>query len=905
MTDTLMNLGTIETDYTVFEKDQVLTPDQLNSVAGYLDDQERVTRVALLGVGIACGLWPSIRKGRVRLSHGVGVTTDGDVLFMPEATLYDRYKAYDSSAPTYPPFRSGSSVIPAFELTRDDQDDDSAKPLAGFAAAEGRALESMAAVLYVESYLHDKDLCSGTDCDNRGKDWVHATKLLLVDASSAAALATALDTPDRAARTPLAPVTIARARLQGPLTTEKDLAAAYEAACNAIYKPLVSALRALYKPCQWFLQDLAPDDPAPRWQKRLDAVRQSISIRGMQYYYDFLKDLAETYNAFRDALLGDTAVCCPRVDAFPKHLVLGSLDPSLRAAAGRTGFHPSPMVSDRFEQRAHARFLIRKLDALINAFAEPAAGDIRITPSAFEDRSLEERAIPFYYVVREDLPLYRVWSYRLAQRGMERYNYSYNADRYGAAGGASAPFDSQIGAFNFFRIEGHVGSSVADAAQKLRNQIRQQNLPITVQTVLLGKDRTKVIDPPFRHIDLSHFHYVLRNDVAAQLNEGTDYGKSFATQVASAVDGKLVSNDDAGEGIEVKGIAANASEAFANSANIATGKLVGAVYNRDSNWLGDVYNAAGAAVQMRQKLSPITKNDFASPFDAILAGPQTRWLTWLDTIIKDASDKEADRLLLTAYLAEHPGLEHYAGVLRGGTFVLAHDESNTVVADFMLPYAEHITEAPKPPKLDPLPKPPILIDKPIRIAAFPDKVRFEKIRTDFLNDVKKDVAAQTTYVSGLKDTLDIFLGAKAGVGFGTAGGFNPSVAADPVLDLNIRDMAVKGQKVDLLRTRLLELGPDDPMRPAIETQLEASEGELSSAILTTTQYVASTGTDLAPGSDGAKAISTASAAFTKVSDINALANLEKGLTSLGNKAATTPAARTAIGNLLAGRGFTR
>ena len=97
-TETSMSLDKIETGFTVFETDQVLTPGQLNSVADYLDDQERLTRVALLGVGIACGLWPSLQAGSVRLSHGVGTTTDGDLLFMPGATVYDRYKPYDSSA---------------------------------------------------------------------------------------------------------------------------------------------------------------------------------------------------------------------------------------------------------------------------------------------------------------------------------------------------------------------------------------------------------------------------------------------------------------------------------------------------------------------------------------------------------------------------------------------------------------------------------------------------------------------------------------------------------------------------------------------------------------------------------------------------------------------------------------
>src|SRR6266850_8338395 len=206
MTDTIRNLDDIATRYTVFEQDQVLTPAQLNSVSEYLGDQERLTRVGLLGVGIACGLWAGLDGNEVVLGHGVGATTDGDLVFLDEPTRYDRYKPYDRSAPVYPPFMRNDKMILAYELVRKGESDSRALVLSGFKAREGLELGSMAAVLYVESYLRDDDLCTGTDCDNRGKESMHTLRLLLVERESAAALAAALATPDRAARTPLDPV---------------------------------------------------------------------------------------------------------------------------------------------------------------------------------------------------------------------------------------------------------------------------------------------------------------------------------------------------------------------------------------------------------------------------------------------------------------------------------------------------------------------------------------------------------------------------------------------------------------------------------------------------------------------------------------------------------------------------
>ena len=904
MTDTFRNLDRIESGYTVFEKDQVLTPGQLNGVSSYLDDQERLSRVALLGVGIGCGLWPLLQGNRVRLSHGVGTTTDGDVLFLPGATFYDRYKLYDTSAPKYPQFYRGEEMILAYELVREGESDSRALALSGFETREGVAPGTLAAVLYVESCLHDEDLCTGTDCDNRGKDWVHATKLLLVEPKSAAALAGALDTPDRAARTPLEPVVIARPILQGALAAEADLAAVYRKACDAIHKALVTALGTLYKPCKWFLQDIAPADPAPRWQKSLIEIRGKVPDRGVQYYYDFLKDVAETYNAFRDALFGDTAVCCPDLNAFPKHLVLGSLDTAQRAAVGRTGFHPSPMVSERVEQRVRARFLIRKLDALVSTFAIPGGGDIRITPSVFENRSLEERAIPFYYTVTEQAPIYRAWSYKLSQRGMERHNYSYNADRYAAEGAAKAPLEAQVGAFEFFRIEGHVGRSVGQVMDALQKQIKGNNLPIDLVALSLGQPPTK---PPFpwRNQGLYPLRDLLRADLAAQLDDAGRFGAKFVEQVKAA--GTAVTDAD-NNGVPVLGTAQTKTELMAGHVKAAMAKVLRDDYDSGSNWQDDVTKLTQTAAEMNEALSPVTKKEFVTPLDTVISGHPARWLTWVDILIKDAEVDAARRSELPGFLAEHPGLEHYAGVLRGGTFVLVYDATGTVVADLMLPYqcCEPKAAPPKPPKLVPPIRPDIVFEKPIRLVPFPDKFRFEKFRDDFVKDMTKDIEVKTSYFNAFKDSIGIIVGAKGGGGFVQPGGGlvqSGQLSADPLLDLHVADTTWKTQKVDTLRTQLLNPGLDEAKRTTLEKQLETAETELGTAILTTTEFVATSGIDIKPGSDGARVMSTTSAALAKVSNINALADIEKGLMSLGNRTATEPEMKTMIGNVLTGRGI--
>src|SRR5262245_11882007 len=98
------SLATITTGYSIFEKDQVLTHEQLNSVADYFDDQTRLTRIKLLGVGIVCGLRVSAQGSTIKVTQGAGVTTDGDLLYLAKDTVFDKFKLYDESNPKYAPF---------------------------------------------------------------------------------------------------------------------------------------------------------------------------------------------------------------------------------------------------------------------------------------------------------------------------------------------------------------------------------------------------------------------------------------------------------------------------------------------------------------------------------------------------------------------------------------------------------------------------------------------------------------------------------------------------------------------------------------------------------------------------------------------------------------------------------
>ncbi|MGX2040183.1 hypothetical protein ACWJKU_08620 [Methylocaldum sp. MU1018] len=888
MTEVFKSLEQISTGYSVFEKDQVLTHDQLNSIAGYLGDQGRLTRAKVLGVGVVCGLRITAQSGAVTLTQGLGITTDGDLLRIDADTVYDKYKRYDESMPKYAPFYSGETMIPLYELVAAGVEDNRAASLTQFGTDTGSALADMAAVLYMESYVKDEDLCSGTDCDNLGRHYVDTVKLLLVDKSSLGALKSGIATPDEASRA-LSPVAVDRALFSAAVATPGQVAQAYRSACNAVHNKLSAELAKLYPHCSAFLGEVFAADPAPAWSTRLDELKTRFgsSHAGIQYYYDFLKDLAETYNDFLDRLFGDTACCNPDIDSFPKHLLLGNLIPGTNPDENRTGFYPSPLTSRTSDRLSHAKFLARKLNTLIRTFQLPTgSAAIRITPSRFEDRPLEERAIPYYYRIDAANPVHKVWNYRLNRRGLDAHNYSYNAGAYGAQGAAASPLTAQIGGFSFFRIEGHLGQNVSSAIATIESEIASRNLPFTVASVMLDTDKTKVVKKPgIRYTDLHRFHYVLRQEIFHQLDEVSRFSGVFKQQVDDAVAAKYIEDSD---GPAAKDVAAQKHATVSGKSAAVRTKLGGSYsqYKSDVSWKNDFNDTVRAAGEFKYNLGKAVRTEFSTPFDSLIANTHVQWLDWLDEVIKNKEDKEDERLLFGKFITRHPGLEHYAGVVRGGTFVLVYDGNKTVVGDFMLPYyccdtAEEETDEPVLSK--PGLRPDWILDHGIQMQPSREKFLkdrldvFEKVKlADFKGEIVQQLGFQKEYLNVFKDSVTMVSDVYRNLGVDKAG-MSIGKLQDEYLDLQIKEAEYNRQKADYLRRQASRPDLTSDAKAKIETQLREAESELAKSIERTAGYVASSGMDVSSGSDGYKAMQVVADSMASVTDAQALGSVKTRL----------------------------
>ncbi|HET9440038.1 MAG TPA: hypothetical protein VFO52_07700 [Longimicrobiales bacterium] len=867
------SLEAISTGHFVFEKDQVLTHDQLNSLAQYADDQIRLTRVHLLGVGIVCGLRVTQAGGAITISRGVGITSDGDLLYVAEDTTYDQFKEYDKSFPAYAPLYVDRDVagdmIPVFELVARGVTDERARPLSAFAAASDRSLDEMTAILLMESYIKDDDLCSGTDCDNLGREAVHTQKLLLMDRNNAASLRESYATPQDAFRQ-LNVLVAERPNFPTALNSPAALGTIFRNACTNIHTRLLVELPRILEACGAFLGDTIDENTVSGWTARLNSIRADFANTpaNAQYYYDFLKDLADTYNEFREQLAGDIAVCVPAFDSFPKHLLLGDLAGADRSA-NRTGFYPSPLSAHAHDLE-HARFLLRKLGALLDRFAVPGGSNnaIRVTPSAFEDSTLSARAIPFYY----QSDIHRDWSYPATRRGLATQLYSYHADAYDTQGLASNPLTLQIARYPFFRIEGHVGRNATTAVTELENQIKSRNLPFGVRAVLLGTERGRiVIKRPPRFGDLKHLHYMFRQDAVHRLDEVERFSTSFRTKVDSAVNAGTVKDaPEENEGVALRATADESSTAVKTKAADAGRKLNRsyAQYRADPTWEDDLKETLRSASTFKLALSPVVKTEFNTPYDNIIAAPHLEWLGWLDQIIGRKEEVQEERLLFSKFAAQHPELEHAGGVTRGGTFVLAYDNSGTVVADFMLPYycCEEEEEEVEPPLKKPV-RPDVLIDSGIRII--PSRTTFvgrKLIEFEPRINERIDLQKQSfdtfkeSYLNVFRDSLDVIRNRES-VTPDLGGNFT-----DRYLGLLVQENHIRTQRLEVLQQEAAVSGLPTERQEFLAAEIQTAEEDLAHTIRRTTEYVSTTNKDVTVGSEGMTAMLEVSSGMTRIAE---------------------------------------
>jgi hypothetical protein len=531
-------MSNIQNIYPFFENNQVLTSSQLNELSSYLDQQTRLTRCKLIGIGIVCGFDPNydVITNKLTITEGTGITTEG-FLIESGACEFTKYRAYTLPAnePPYSPFidTSSNTQVPLWELLTQNYvpaPTEVVAPLDPTFVNGPPTGSRKVVILYNEKVNVDNKSCLGKSCDDMGQTVTFTLRKLLVSIDDLQTIIKntgsydltyvgKFDLPDLLSQRPL---------FDPNASNSKDYFAFqqdFRNAATSVYRrnlsdpnDLLNVLRQTYTIFEPILKDkygnVNPFLPAqiPNlsiWNEIVDGVNSPAngpSYFGIQYFYDFMRDLILAYNEFRDAAFELMSDCCFNMALFPMHLILGEatpLDPD-KPSVYRDGFTGIPLTP---EQRAAKNTLIayhERMVLMVRMFdisrihnPDPSAFPTTlITPSFEKFGRLSQRSIPYYYKIDQVDPqlgkLERVWNYENVLRNKDRSG-NYPVVAYGnqasnqtaAIDPIQTPLFYDLDQFNFYRIEGHIRKDKTTVTNDLNTQKATFDLPYNVVAVRL------------------------------------------------------------------------------------------------------------------------------------------------------------------------------------------------------------------------------------------------------------------------------------------------------------------------------------------------------------------------------------------------------------------------------------
>ncbi|MDZ7695044.1 MAG: hypothetical protein U5K69_28655 [Balneolaceae bacterium] len=302
--------------------------------------QDRLTRSHLLGVGIVCGLTVEfLDNSTIRINSGVGITSHGYMVSMPTTNCTHIWQytdpgtldttAYEAEAGTYPPFNKDDMQITLWELLA--VGDDAGPDMYPIDKDEGTVVDeetgekvkfqNYCVLLYLEMEDQDLEDCFGDDCEENGVQRnLNWRKLLIKKADLEAII------EEQRPKVDWVDEVTASQNLLDPYVerlgyyNDKNLSLAnynrfgelakdYRSIIKNAAVRVGQALHESYKKFEPLLSDLYPSNPfsecekgEPKNNKLCSQITDQVNSQpeAEQYAYDFLKDLVDAYEEFRD-----------------------------------------------------------------------------------------------------------------------------------------------------------------------------------------------------------------------------------------------------------------------------------------------------------------------------------------------------------------------------------------------------------------------------------------------------------------------------------------------------------------------------------------------------------------------------------------------------------------------------
>lgn len=537
-------LDEVSTQYRKFSKGQYIEHTQFNEFLDFFEDQDRLSRVMLQGVGIVCGLKPNlIYKNRIlssiQLSQGAAITTDGDLLTLNDTgkagedlyvsdlkTIdlqnkdYTHFKKYDNFKAQYPAFKKDDgSQIELWELIPVQDAGTDAQPIGNLPDPQDKYL-----LLYLESYEKEVKPCRGVDCDNHGVQQIRNLKVL---AATKSGIDYILE-KDKIQPHSLFVKDILKAEKQERVVVERllleqgDEAEFYSLHIKNLY---VSALEnsgygaSVFKKINAISQFMGL--PAVDHEEFTSLLKQFlVQNTGFQYAYDLLKDLTDTYSEIIKVLPESFTLSFPDLESFPKHVMLGKLGSDLRLDEYRHRFYHSPVLDDE-EETLQVKVLLARFAQQVQNFkySELEKGEgIKITPS-WKSGPLGRKAVPFYYQVTPDF--LKAWNFGKTTNRSSGENLAYDPALLSPAGHIQNPLDFNIDKNTFYNVEGHQGMSRDEAYDHLKELRDSHQLGFDIMLLSFGELKDN------KDLFKAYFNEYVKKHPGLEHKRGVERGGTF------------------------------------------------------------------------------------------------------------------------------------------------------------------------------------------------------------------------------------------------------------------------------------------------------------------------------------------------------------------------------------------
>ncbi|TCD10401.1 hypothetical protein EZ449_08600 [Pedobacter frigidisoli] len=540
---------------TVFEENQVLTAGQLNTMQDFLFQENRLTRTRLIGRGIAYGLEVNINSNQVNIAKGVGVTSWGFLISLGDCNLthYKEYKLPEGLI--YPYFMDGlGNDVPLLELfTAENALATGAKQI-----DSGLILSNYIVLLFLEPATKNLQSCLGKSCDDLGIEKTFTVRKLLItiddlnkinasNANRGGAKYPALYNLETI-NYPRALITPAEAR------NYADLVNSYLSPVAAILADVTNQLEIIFKELPILQRNFQNTDIGTiraNWENKLmDLASKYLNgtAYGFQYVYDAFEDIIKSYEELRCAAMHLNSSTLPNADAFPMHLMLGSIDcpPSIN----RQEFEYSPLFNEHkdWSKKVVSIFgrTMTMLDGYFDDLTEKGKKGVLATPSKEKWQNIGKRTLPIYFDPNNS-DFEKYWNESLCH-GCDNgkplsyhYQLPLEAQEYGLDK-LSAPLFYNFNDQNFFRLEGHLSLDQATAVNQYKKMQRRFNLPLKVRSIFMGVGGS--VTSNCRYPDLDSQYLAWRNLMLYYLNNLIKYS-NLAENMAGRFDDVVDAAKDA------------------------------------------------------------------------------------------------------------------------------------------------------------------------------------------------------------------------------------------------------------------------------------------------------------------------------------------------------------------------